>query len=536
MRFCTIILAAAAATLPIAVSAQTVTVSKTGPADGISTFNTISDALNTVASNPAEPDVVQVVDSEVYEESISILSPVVLEATDTERATIELLANINGTPMNGETIGNGGIWINLPDTLSTGTVKIRNFNILPALNDTTISTRLRTAIENGNNNLYLEVDNCIITANENHAPLVTNPYTSRIYAVFPGSSGSPEPYNPDIVMYGGHGIVLGRTYTGYAEGDGVELLMKDSVISHLKNADYHAAEEEEGYCTGVVMHSPYGEDPNTWDTSLTRITRIEGASGVSYCTVLVSAAGDLNVEGTVDTPAVFRSSNSYSFRFDGPAFNYRNFNHVTIEGMSKNGILDRGFGPIRWTMNDTRVFMVLERMVDVQAVTEGENVIHAADGLITITNSTLVPGRHHAGHYEKRPFNLDNNSQTDLHFENSILGGRKDQPLEESAHNVIRVAGFNTVTADGCAFITDGPYSLRSTNPFSRGPNATLPTNVVAQYAPDPDFLETADPADPGFLDVQNVAYATLNSTGGPLGGGADYIGDGSSVEDWSVY
>ena len=89
--------------------------------------------------------------------------------------------------------------------------------------------------------------------------------------------------------------------------------------------------------------------------------------------------------------------------------------------------------------------------------------------------------------------------------------------------------------------MVEGPYALRPSNTLARGTNATVPPQGDARWGLDPEFLVTDVnggpnwPVAPGFLDVQSTDYATRSSTGGPLGGGAEYVG-ASNVADWAVY
>ncbi len=544
--------ALAALALPLQVSGQTVTVNQTDPG---ATYSRIDNALNHFTVDPdSDPTttVIPITVSGVFAVVITIQTPVTIYGPEA-KATLELMANPNGFmeyPQYDPDIirhGEGGIVIDLPAASTTGSVILKNLNIIPSMNinpgtSSTLQTRLRSAIENRNNNLYLELNGVVIAPNEDHAPLVTDPVSSRIFAVFPGDSPTrPEPYNPYVVQFGAHGLILGRTYLpGITEGDGVEVLLHDSVISHFKSHYHPAADEPERFSTNIVMH-------DAGDPSKARITRIEGKSGVSFASNLLSICGDLNVEGSEENPVHLRASNDYSVRFDGAANNYRQFKNTIITDMSKVGILDRGFGSIRWTMDNCIMFMCLNQVFQVE---------YATTGTILLTNSTLIGGRNHNG--AGSIFNFEASTITNLHLRNSILGGRLDRSIVGTPvppaptattvdRNTIRLAGTNIVTQEGSAILTEGRYAFRASNPFSRGVNSTHP--ATGTYAnSDPVFLVTDIngggnyPANPSFLDVQNNGYATAGvdnaepPNAAPLSGGADFVGGVASISGWEIY
>jgi hypothetical protein len=166
-----------------------------------------------------------------------------------------------------------------------------------------------------------------------------------------------------------------------------------------------------------------------------------------------------------------------------------------------------------------------------------------AGGLANFENCTFVGGRNAAS--STRLFELVANTTANLNFKDCIVSGRANKPTDAS--NVLFIAGTNTVTAQGCALTTDGLVALRVSNPFSRGVNATIPdeTSYITANADLIGLVEdtNTDPSRPGFrppnpdfMNVQNPAFATASSTGGPLGGAALFVGPPAKISDWASY
>lgn len=523
---------AVAMAIPATVEGQTVVVNKTATPDS-TTYNTISDALAAVAADIQQPDVVQITDSAVYDEVFNITSPVELVGTAEQRPTLEVLSNSNGTGTN------GGIVINLPETITSGSVKLKNLIVLPA-SGVVPNARLRTAIENKNNNLYLEIDNVLITANNgNDQPLVTTALASDLLKLVPTNVA----YDPNVIPFGAHGIVLGRTSINSVaqyEGEGVELVFKDSLITHFRN-DYHpAGTEPERAPTCIVMHTPFADNNNP-NPALRRITRILGESGISYARVGLSIVGDLDMQSDGEKIQVVGHGND-AIRLDGPALNFRNIHNVNFSNNSARGLLDRGFGSLRFHMKDCTSIFTLNQLIHVE--TSGGT----AAGLITIEDSTLVGGRHHATAGKLHLFRFEPATVTNVLVRNTILGGKMNhsQPSTNAdlsairSFNVISLAGTNNVTLEGSAVIAQGPYAFRvaadgASLALSASANSVVTGNPI-QLDPLFQVVDPNQSLNPGFLDVQHNGYATASATGGPLGGGADFIGGLTKVQDWAIY
>ncbi len=519
----------AAVVVPCSVGmGQTVTVNQSATANGTTVFNTIGAALD------VEPDVIEITDSEVYEEVITISNPVQIVGTGLDRPILTLLPNPDGYVVYGENVINrGGIVIDLPDTLTTGSVKLHNLIILPQ-KAVPSPDRLRSAIENTNNNLYLELDNVLITANNgSDVPLSPDGMVSLV-STFQPSHNSPH------TPFGANGIMLGRPARGGTpmfEGEGVELLIKDSIVTHFRN-DYNASEPER-WPKAVQMLNPYTDYSNP-DPNIRRLVRVEGESKITHCRVGIELSGDL-IMRSGGQRIIMMGHSTQALDFVGPAPNERTIENVNFTNMAANTIWDRGHGPVRWTMRHCSNFNTLNSIVIVSG---------AGVGSILIEDSTLVGGRYAATAGKAYTFDIRPGTSCDITIRNSILGGKQNHSLPPNPpnadlsairdFNVFRYAGVNDLTLEGAAFIGEGLYAFRASETgeflgFEEGEDATR--TGEPSTTSDPNFIHVnpSDPLNEMFLDVINSDYATASATNGPLGGGGDYVGV-STVSDWTLY
>lgn len=510
-------------------------------ASGTGDFTTINDALAffDTDTDPAE-NVIQISDDAAYNEIISISEPVTIEGTGAERARLILKNNPDGIS------AKGGIVINLPSTLSTGTVTLKNIVILPEVVhipkvSTTPAQRVTAAIENVNNNLCLILDNVLISANDGtDQPLMDNGYDNDILKLVPSNAA----YDPDATSFALHGLVLGRSGSAHTELDGVELILKDSIITHIRG-DYQpaAVQPDRTFPRGIWMYNPYGTNPANYENpainSIRRITRVLGDSAVSFTRFSMSIAGDLemsNPGGRIH----MRGAGNVAIDLDGPAMNFRNIEDVYFTGNSAVGVTDHGWGSVRWNMKNCVSFETLNNVISVNNQTNQH-----ASGLINIEDSTLVGGRwvsnsnttgqgptHHT-------FRLSPGTETDVNISNTILGGKRNHTT--ATVNVIYLGGTNDVTISDSAIITDGPFSFYENGAtLVEGSSVLTTTNIINA---DPGLLGwdmpvgiPFDPSVEDFMDVTNPLYATAGANGEPLKGGARYAGPSTRVDNWSVY
>jgi len=500
------------------VGAQTVTVSKTTSAD----YNTISAALASFSSDSnSAPNVVSITDSSIYEETIDINTPVTVEGISSTKPTMALLANALGFN------GRGGIVVDLPSTMTTGSVVLRNMNIIPSL--ATTGSLLLSAVENKNNNLFLELDKVIIAPNDGtSAPLVTNAFTNRATKLI---STNPD-FDPKVTQFGNDGVILGRA--GSYEGAGVELLLKDTVISHFRgDLQKPTATSADPDC--VVMATDPALTPPPF-----RLTRVEGSGGLSYARVGLNLSGDLEMKAPGNRINL-RGHSLYGVFFGNAGTEKRIISDTVIDGVSQYALYDNGLGNVRPTIRDSIFYYFGRGVLFVKKATAD-----TAPGDMLIENSTLVDGRTGAYH----SFRWEGNVTTNIILRNSIFGGKYNQPATNGNNVLWFSTGTGaTVTIEGCGVITTGPLALRP-NPF-----ASTPTNLTSMVNSDPGFVSNGAPLETGasgityypemtdFMNVSNSDYANAADmtsgdgvTSAPLGGGAQYVGPHSAVEDWSSY
>lgn len=501
-------------------SSQTVTVNKAGSGGA---YTSVGAALSSFASdsNPAE-NVINITDAGNYEEVFNINVPVTLQATGTSAT---LIVRSNGAGQ----FENGGIVVNLPSSITTGSVTLRNLKIIPALD--TNSLRLKSAIENGNNNLFLCLDNVMIAPNAgNNTPLDTQGgFNSRVYETY--ASGKAT-YDPNIVLFGSHGVVLGRTDTGYTEGAGVELLLKDSVLTHFRDDLVEPAPKPA--CYAVFMN-------NSFTAGLTppapefRLTRVEGKTVISCAQRGLSVAGDLDMQS--NSRIYVRQCSPEGIRLAGPASSKRTIGDTVIAGCT-TGLYDEGYGAIRPTFVHSILYYITNNVVIIKKPSTD-----VADGLVTFDRCTVVGGKANNGSHTVR---IEPSTKCDLLIKDSVMAGKLN--ASTGAANVISLAGETIATCSGAAVTTAGIFSLRATDPFSRSTFAVVPDKATYITA-DPQFtgydpmVTNEDSFLPGFLpesadllNVQNPAYRFASSTGGALGGGALYVGPDSQVGNWQLY
>jgi hypothetical protein len=155
------------------------------------------------------------------------------------------------------------------------------------------------------------------------------------------------------------------------------------------------------------------------------------------------------------------------------------------------------------------------------------------NGGLTITNVTSANNGKAVGSSDEEPLLVSSAatpSAGNVTITNSIMAGNGTT----DATNLIKHNGTGTITMTGSALVLAGPYAL--TSPGYQGPGTV---NVGSSITQDPSFVQTSNQALSTYFDVQKTSYTTANSTGGPLGGGADYVGGvapATSAADWNLF
>jgi hypothetical protein len=273
---------------------------------------------------------------------------------------------------------------------------------------------------------------------------------------------------------------------------------------------------------GISMPNAYGTTPPYADVF--RRTRIVGNSAISFCQDGLNVCGDVETV-TTGSKILLRGHARNAVEFNGPSPNFRNLDNVLIVGTSGQGIWDDGYGTVRTSLTNSIIFSVVRNLWYVGKPTNDVSL-----GTMHVENCTLVPARSTVN--TSHAYRFEVGTQTSIDISNSILAGKSSQPT--NAYDVISFPGINAVTLAGSAVVTTGTFALRSA-PFSLGTSTTVTGSFITD---DPQFVDSAenDCLLPSFLDVQNPAYATANSEGGPLGGGADYVGLNAEVKDWEIF
>lgn len=449
------VVAAGAALLSLAsVQAQTVTVAKTGSPN----YSSIQSAIDNFNPdpNPSLPNIIQITDSALYDEVVTINTPLTLEGTGANSPILAVQANAVGRA------GSAGLTVKLPSSLSTGTVTLRNLTIIPSRTVTPASC----AISAVNNNLCLNLDKVIVSGNDGtDLPISSTGLSSVVGA-------------PAHVPFGDDGLVAGETANGEFEGDGVEVNLKDTVITHLRG----------GTSDGILI----ADGPN-------RSLHLADGNVISVCT-----GKGMDVSGDFDSLAptkrnlvVLNSSFGIWFHV---SHNYRNIRNTVFAG-NQIGIYESTPEGLNATIEDCVV---------ANNQRQGMRVSNSPTATLTMRRTTFVNPT--SSSYEV--LRIDGGS-ADLVLENCIMAGNGTAGNINCVNNL----GTGQLISNHTAFVNAGPRSLDI--PVSNQQNLS---GSIATLA-DPLFQNMTDFTLPTFYDVASPAYANAATGNTPLAGGANYTG-----------
>lgn len=448
--------------------AQTVTVAKTG-----GTFSTVQAALDSFVgdSNPA-PNVVQITDNGVYEEMVTVKSPVSLVGTGSSRPTLALIGNPVGTGTD-SALQNHGLVVNVP-TLTTSTVELKNLILIPSKTTPPTFQAVRTV----GVNLFFHVDNVLITANNgSDAPVTVDGLTAVDLSA--------------ATQFGDDGMFLGSAAGGGVTGDGFEALITNTVITH--NRTGVAAE-------GIVV-SNTAVPPRKLKLGDGCVISFNGRHGIQ-------ASQDIIIDAP--TKPVLLLGNVRGIWMPGDSPNTRYINGLRSINNTSYGILMDNAGGVtaKCTLKNSII------------AGNGENGVHIATSIAggaDILACTLQ------GKSTKAPLSITAAATGPVLVRNTILAG-------DAGQNSFNYSGTGGLTLDSAATITNGSFALSQAT--SSG-NGTVTGTAVTNS--DPEFVETVDFNNPSYFNVASSAYGNISTTGGGLGGGAKYVGT-SGVNDWTVY
>lgn len=448
--------------------AQTKTVSKTGPAD----FTTVQDAINsfTPDPDPNTPNVIQIIDSSVYDEMITINVPITIEGTGASRPILAVRQNTGGD-------GNDGLIINIP----TGTfndVTLRNLIVIPSRT----SVPMDDGIRSHGQNLNITLENILVTANNG--------------SDFPVTLDGLAPVSlSGATQFGDDGIFVGAGTT--PSGDGTVVTLRNVVVSHIQGAVPNL------YNDGLICSSS-GKAYYIYDGCV-----------FSYCNRLgIQAAGDFQIYAPSKRVLVLGNKGFAGIWFAAaspsasPIRSIDGCNVIDTTGVNNSSTPGVGWGIEH--QNGGTVNFVLRNAIIKGNTGQGLMISElAGSGSSTIENVTFAGNGRYA---------IDVNSAYagTITINDCIIAG--DGTADSD--NVVRHNGTGLMNISYSALVTEGPFALLT--PPTTGTGTINQLNIVNA---DPQFVETSDYTSDSFFDVFNPIYSAAGTGGTPLRGGADYVG-----------
>ncbi|MDK2973627.1 MAG: hypothetical protein PWP23_3382 [Candidatus Sumerlaeota bacterium] len=410
LKKCFVGLAAVALVSPAL--AQTKTVGATG-AD----FTTISAAL---AFFSPEPDaglanVIQIIDSGVYDEAISITGDMTLEGTGSSRPTIA--AQMGPTQVD----SGDGLCI------TAGNVTLRNLIIIPSLTNTPTDDLVRSASTCGD----IVVDNCVLTANDGSnaaatldglADVTGTPTLVGDDLIFPQSSTSVTIVDSVFAYASGDGIVCSSSTPSYFINDGC-------VFSYCGRLGIQASADQR-----FVINAP---------TNRVLVLGNKGFAGLWF-------AGDQAVERSVNGCNVLNTTSATAGQgwgmevqnrgTVGGGFPAATFSNMIIAGNSAQGVIIGSVGDTDTTFTNVTIADNLGAAVEVATTVVGnvtfndsilagngtgtdQTVNNVDTGVLNINNSAIVT----AG-----PFALTGTAGTGTINQTNVING--DPEFVETAN------------------------------------------------------------------------------------------------------
>lgn len=453
----------------------TVVVDATGATPG--SVTTINAALA-----GTDPDIM-VKNTGVYEESLLIQKNVTIRGEDPANRPI---IAVNQLPSQPSCLGAGGaerdgIYIGTSETSGNVSVTLQNLIVIPTVTGTKPSDDAITGTAHPGNTVNLTIDNLLIAPNNgSNQPVATDVWAD------PNLAGTTR-INDDGIFFADDEFygLAGLTSHNYKDltiigvgGDGIVQVNGPGVSNNTferVNISY-AVRYGMQLSEGTANYSFIG----THDAPSTIIRKCTGGTAIGLALV---RAGTALVDNAVILDA------RLGMRADWDTVNMLTITNSLFAGNSADGLWTQyaAAAPKLWLVSNCTFFA---NGGGVAPSVKAENQ--------TTANSTFI-------------------------FMDSVFAGTGTYAVENR--------GAASITLNNCALVTAGPDALLAVlGPGNTG--SVLETNTVNA---DPQFASTAfAPVVATSFDVANPAYATANSTGGPLNGWGD--GPGSAVRDWSVY
>ncbi len=458
---------------------QTVTVAQSGS----EAFTTVQAAVASFAGDSdIAPNVITIMDSAVYNEVITLDVPVTLQGTPGMRPVLATQANAAGRG------GSSGLVVNLPAPITSGTVVLRNLTVIPSQ----LAIPQSAAISVVNNNVYLLMEDVLVSGNNGS----DGPISSD------GLTVVAQPTGVTFRHFRDDGLVFGDSDGSQFEGDGVEVVLRDTLITNLRGTG-----GTENTCTGIIMNNN-----TTTDTAIAkfRSLRIEDGcvlSGMNGRGLWQAAIGDFEIDAP-NRKALFIRNSQMGILLSASSPNVRAIRGGIFAYNSYQGVYENSnFGP-RCTIENS--IMTRNNFMNIR-------VSNAATGPMLIKNSTVAFDPITVA-YQSILLDVG----TDITFQDCILAG--DGQSNTTYNRITNSSG--TITLDHTAIVIAGPAAYRVPT-FTR---LDYVTGSPVRFG-DPVFKDTTNPGSPDFFAVTAPAYATAGTGGAPLSGGGAYIADSPVTE-----
>jgi len=459
---------------------QPVTVNSNGGAD----FTSISSALDAVASNADEPNILTITGGGPYNEIIIIGTPVTIRGESADNRPI-ILINQNNSVSGRESDG----------IVNSAAVDITFENLiflLPSLEATPSDDGFDIRPFSDDDNFSVTVRNVLITAN----------------------NGSNEPLSVDgkelqdfsgATTFGDDGFQILSTFAGIPSGT-INALFENVIVTH-NDGDGNPTEASIGGQDSFILGG---------ERLTVTMRNVTASFGDRWGFQLLSNV-TANLEGTPTEPIVCRHMGSAGIlAFSG---NHR-WSYVDL--------IDSPLG-VRFDA-DTLISFEGDHLLIANGTSLGMGFFFAPPNPLTvsISDSTFF---NNAEHLAFRPLNETNalrKKNLTVNISDSIFAGFGiDSFIATEAVELVDDTPA-TVNLSHSAVVLEEPNDI-----FKDFGNETV--NEVNIIEADPKFLSD-DPARPDYLVVSADAYRNAASDGGFLSGAKPFAGETVSVLDWMMY
>ncbi|NUP90610.1 MAG: hypothetical protein HUU25_12460, partial [Candidatus Sumerlaeia bacterium] len=460
-RITTALLTAAIAPMAFA---QTRTVSSTGPAD----HTTVQAAIDFFDPDPdgGTPNVINILDSSVYDEVITVDVPVTISGNAAARPTLAVRTNAAAPG------ANDGLLISIPAG-TTNVVVLRSLIVIPSLTTPPADDGIVTVGQN----IDLTMENILVTANNgSNAPVTIDGLTQV-------SLAGATPFGDDGIFLGG---------TAAPAGTGFVATLRDVVSSH--HSEVTGADA--GFNDGIVL-SAAGLAYTILDGCVFSYNNRLGIQGHGTFT-LSAPTRRVQVLGNRGFAGIWFAGGAGARVIDG----------VDVSGTTGTTNTGNGWG-IELQNGGTVTSTAVRNATLANNTGPGLLVGSLAGaGPLTIENVTTANNASEA-------IDVDAGFTGTIAVTNCVLAGNGTTTNDD---NLVNHRGGGTMTISDSAIVTGGPLAL---SPGTGGTGSIVQTNVTNG---DPEFVSAQIDGSADMLDVAAASYAAAGTGGAPLAGGADYV------------